>query len=69
MFSTFAGLVEVVAVKVREGDSVLEGSVLAVVEAMKATHDIRSPRSGTVTAVHVRAGDEIDSSTPVARIA
>ena len=69
VFSTFAGLVEVVAVKVREGDSVLEGSVLAVVEAMKATHDIRSPRSGTVTAVHVRAGDEIDSSTPVARIA
>jgi len=69
VFSTFAGLVEVVAVKVREGDSVREGSVLAVVEAMKATHDIRSPRSGTVTAVHVRAGDEIDSSTPVARIA
>jgi biotin carboxyl carrier protein len=43
--------------------------VLAVVEAMKATHDIRSPRAGTVTAVHVRAGNEIDSTTPIVTIA
>jgi pyruvate carboxylase subunit B len=69
VYSTFAGAVEVVEVRVRVGDRVEEGGVLAVVEAMKATHDIRSPRAGTVTAVHVRAGNEIDSTTPIATIA
>jgi biotin carboxyl carrier protein len=69
VYSTFAGAVEVVDIKVAVGDRVDEGTVLVVVEAMKATHDIRSPRAGTVTAIHVRPGDEIDSSAPVATIA
>jgi pyruvate carboxylase subunit B len=68
VYSTFAGTVEVVDVRVQVGDRVSEGDVLAVVEAMKATHDIRSPRAGTVTAVRVRPGDEIDSSAPIASI-
>jgi pyruvate carboxylase subunit B len=69
VFSTFAGSVEVADVRVKVGDRVEEGGVVAIVEAMKATHDIRSPVAGTVTAVHVRAGDEIDSSAPIATIA
>jgi pyruvate carboxylase subunit B len=69
VFSTFAGSVEVADVRVNVGDRVEEGGVVAIVEAMKATHDIRSPVAGTVTAVHVRAGDEIDSSAPIATIA
>jgi pyruvate carboxylase subunit B len=69
VFSTFAGSVEVADVRVKVGDRVEEGGVVAVVEAMKATHDIRSPVAGTVTAVHVRAGDEIDSSAPIATLA
>ncbi|MEX2466571.1 MAG: biotin/lipoyl-containing protein [Gemmatimonadota bacterium] len=63
--STFAGAVEVVDVTVGVGDRVEEGGVIAIVEAMKATHDIRSPTAGTVTAVHVAVGDEIDSTTPI----
>jgi pyruvate carboxylase subunit B len=69
VYSTFAGAVEVVDVRVKVGDRIEEGGVLAVVEAMKATHDIRSPKAGTVTAVHVRPGDEIDSTTPLATVA
>lgn len=65
VYSTFAGAVEVVDIRVRVGDAVAEGGVIAVVEAMKATHDIRSPVAGKVTAVHVGVGDEIDSSTPI----
>jgi pyruvate carboxylase subunit B len=68
VFSTFAGSVEVVDIRVQVGDQIEEGAVLAVVEAMKASHDIRSPRGGRVTAIHVRPGDEIDSSTPIATI-
>jgi pyruvate carboxylase subunit B len=63
--STFAGAVEIVDIRAKVGDRVEEGGVVAVVEAMKATHDIRSPVSGSVTAVHVNVGDEIDSATPI----
>jgi pyruvate carboxylase subunit B len=69
VYSTFAGSVEVVDILVKVGDRVQEGGVIAEVEAMKAKHDIRSPRAGTVTAVHVAVGREIDSSTPIATIA
>jgi len=65
VYSTFAGSVEVVDVRVAVGDRIDEGDVIAVVEAMKATHDIRSPSAGTVRAVHVGVGDEIDSSKPI----
>jgi pyruvate carboxylase subunit B len=68
VFSTFAGSVEIVDIKVKEGDTVPEGGVVAAVEAMKATHDIRSPHAGTVRGVHVRVGQEIDSSTPIVSI-
>ncbi len=69
VYSTFAGAVEVVDIRARVGDTVAEGGVIAVVEAMKATHDIRSPVAGKVSAVHVGVGDEIDSSTPILTVA
>jgi biotin carboxyl carrier protein len=53
---------------VKVGDRVSEGAVIAQVEAMKAKHDIRTPHGGTVTAVHVAAGREIDSTMPIITI-
>ncbi len=63
--STFAGTVEVVDILVKVGDKVGEGDVVAQIEAMKAKHDIKSPCGGTVSAVLVQIGDEIDSSKPI----
>ena len=60
---------EIVDIKANVGDAVAEGDVIAVVEAMKATHDIRSPVAGKVSAVHAKVGDEIDSSTPILTVA
>jgi pyruvate carboxylase subunit B len=68
VYSTFAGAVEVVDIVVRVGDRISEGDVIAAVEAMKARHDIRSPVGGTVRAVHVAIGKEIDRSTPIMTI-
>jgi pyruvate carboxylase subunit B len=65
VFSTFAGLVEIVDLKVKVGDTVRKGSVVAQIEAMKATHDIKAPCDGTVTAVHVKVGDEVDATRPL----
>src|SRR5690606_20104726 len=68
VFSTFAGAVEVVDILKKEGDRVSEGDVIAVVEAMKATHDIRTPIGGTVRSVHAAVGREIDQTTPIMTI-
>jgi pyruvate carboxylase subunit B len=69
IFSTFAGQVEVVDILKKVGDTVREGDVVAAVEAMKAKHDIRAQFGGTVSAVHVNIGDEIDSTRPIMTIA
>ncbi len=68
VYSTFAGSVEVVDILVNVGDSVNKGDVVAAVEAMKAKHDIKTPASGRVSAIHVAIGDEIDSSKPIMTI-
>ncbi len=69
VFSTFAGMVEVVDILVKVGDTVKKGQVVAAVEAMKAKHDIKSPCDGKVTSIDVEIGDEIDSSRPILTIA
>lgn len=68
VYSTFAGEVEVVDIKVKIGDVVSKGQVVAQVEAMKAQHDIKSPCDGTVATIHVSIGDEVDSSKPILTI-
>jgi pyruvate carboxylase subunit B len=68
LYSSFAGSVEVVDIRVAVGDRIEQGTVVAQVEAMKATHDIRSPRAGTVRSIRVKVGDEVDSSKPLMTI-
>jgi pyruvate carboxylase subunit B len=68
VLSTFAGAVEVSEILVKVGDKVSEGQVVAKVEAMKAQHDIVAPMGGTVSAIHVDLGDEVDSSKPILTI-
>jgi pyruvate carboxylase subunit B len=65
LYSRFAGFVEVVDVMVKVGDRVTKGSLVAAVEAMKARNDIKAPCDGTVAAIYVKIGDEIDSSQPI----
>ncbi len=43
----------IVDVKVRVGDSVAKGQLVAVLEAMKMETEILAPDAGTVTEVHV----------------
>jgi pyruvate carboxylase subunit B len=65
VFSAFSGMVEVVDIAVRVGDKVSKGQVIAAVEAMKATHDIKAPSSGVVSSINVSIGEEIDASKPI----
>lgn len=68
IFSTFNGTVDVVDILVKEGDSIDKGTVVAKIEAMKATHDIKSPKAGVVDKINVSIGDEVDSSKPIMTI-
>jgi len=68
VYSTFAGMVEVVDLLVKVGDTVTKGQVVAKVEAMKAQHDIKTPIDGKVSSIDVQIGDEIDSSKPILTI-
>lgn len=47
----------IVAINVREGESVAEGQELLTLEAMKMKNAIRADRAGVVARIHVSEGD------------
>ena len=51
----------VLKVLVSEGDSIAEGDVIAVVEAMKMETEIKSPVSGTVKSVEIEVGNKVQT--------
>ncbi|CAN5766230.1 biotin carboxylase N-terminal domain-containing protein [soil metagenome] len=50
---------KVIKVNVVDGESIDEGQVLLVLEAMKMEHSLRAPHSGTVREVRVTPGDQV----------
>ena len=58
----------VVEIAVKEGDAVQQGQVVAVVEAMKMMNEIRAHNSGTATKIHAKAGDTVESGSPLITI-
>jgi biotin carboxyl carrier protein len=53
----------VIRVDVAPGDAVLARAPLVVLEAMKMEIPVHSPFEGTVSAVHVAAGDQVAGGT------
>jgi acetyl-CoA/propionyl-CoA carboxylase biotin carboxyl carrier protein len=58
----------VLAVQVAEGDEVLAGQPLIVVEAMKMEHAVTAARAGQVRELLVRVGDQVTLDQPLAFI-
>ena len=56
---------KVVAVQVQVGETVAEGALLAILEAMKMEYRLVAPRAGQVEAVHCRAGELVDLGQPL----
>ncbi|HZX46742.1 MAG TPA: biotin/lipoyl-containing protein, partial [Clostridia bacterium] len=51
----------VLDVKVKEGQSVKQGDVLVILEAMKMENEIFAPADGTVASVNVSAGASVNA--------
>ena len=52
----------VLEVKVKVGDAVKEGQVVAVLEAMKMENDIVATKTGKITSIAVKKGDTVNSN-------
>ena len=50
---------KVIAVLVRQGDTVRAGAPLLILEAMKMEHTICAPADGVIAAVHYQAGEQV----------
>lgn len=53
----------VLGIKVKEGQLIKEGQVVAVIEAMKMENDIEAERGGIVKSVKVEKGDSVLEGT------
>lgn len=53
----------IVSVNVTNGQSVKEGDVLVVLEAMKMENEIMAGKAGVVTSVNVSKGESVDAGT------
>lgn len=58
----------IVDVKVKAGDKVTNGTVVAVLEAMKMENDIVSDKDGVVASICVNKGDSVETGAPVVTI-
>jgi biotin carboxyl carrier protein len=52
----------VVAVPVKQGDSVEKGTNLVILESMKMQNELKSPREGTVSGIQVQPGDSVEKN-------
>ena len=50
----------VVAIPVAEGQSVIKGQVILILESMKMQNELKSPRDGTIGRIRVRTGESVE---------
>ena len=59
---------KLVALLVAEGESVVKGQRLAVVEAMKMEHALTAPLDGTISGIVHAAGEQVPEGAPLMRV-
>ena len=59
---------KIIRVLVTEGDEVAEGDIVCVLEAMKMENELKAPTAGTVKALYVQPGQDVESGAVLAEI-
>lgn len=59
---------KIIRLLVAPGDQVGEGDVVCILEAMKMENELRAPRAGTVEAVYVQPGQDVEMGSVLAEI-
>ena len=59
----------ILKVAVSQGQTVKEGDLLVVLEAMKMENEIFAPKAGTVAAVNVTKGQSVDTGATMVVLA
>jgi biotin carboxyl carrier protein len=59
---------KIIRVLVTEGDRVAEGDVVCILEAMKMENELKAPRAGTVRALSIQPGQDVETGTVLAEI-
>lgn len=58
----------IVGIKVKVGDKIKAGQVVAILEAMKMENEIQSEYDGTVTSINVSQGDSVLEGAPIVMV-
>jgi pyruvate carboxylase subunit B len=69
IYSPFEGKVELVEVIAHVGEAVVEGQVVAEVEAMKTKHDVKAPCSGRVVSIDAAVGSDVEAGRSILTLA
>ncbi len=59
---------KVIRVLVAEGEGVAEGDVVCILEAMKMENELKAPQAGTVKALYVQPGQDVETGAVLAEI-
>ena len=59
---------KIIRVSVAEGDQVSEGDVICILEAMKMENELKAPKDGTVKALHIQPGQDVEMGAVLAEI-
>ncbi len=58
----------VLDVRAGVGQSVVQGQIIVILEAMKMENEITSPIAGKIAALHVQKGDTVSAQDPLFRV-
>ena len=59
---------KIIRVLVTEGEKVAEGDVVCILEAMKMENELKTAKAGTVRALYVQPGQDVEAGTVLAEI-
>lgn len=59
---------KIIRVLVAEGGKVAEGDVVCILEAMKMENELKAPRAGTVEAIYVEPGRDVEMGALIAEV-